>query len=66
MLTLGACNVDDPGQVFSCELKAHLGQGRRQATEVTGLSLTKLALDGLAPEVAMAQFRAWAEEVAGE
>jgi DNA polymerase III epsilon subunit-like protein len=66
MLTLGACNVDDPGQVFSCEFKPISDKVDVKAMEVTGLSLTKLAVDGLAPEIAMAQFRAWVEEVAGE
>lgn len=65
MLTIGACNVDNPEQVFSCELKPLSLNADPKALEVTGLSLETLATEGLAPEVAMKQFQDWVTEVAG-
>ena len=43
MLTIGACNVDNPEQVFSCALKPISLNADPKAMEVTGLSLEKLA-----------------------
>lgn len=65
MLTIGACNVDNPEQVFSCALKPISLNADPKAMEVTGLSLEKLADEGLRPEVAMQQFRVWVADVAG-
>ncbi|HRQ59739.1 MAG TPA: 3'-5' exonuclease [Azoarcus taiwanensis] len=66
MLTIGACNVDNPNQVFSCELKPISANADPKAMEVTGLSLEKLAAEGLPPKVAMKQFQGWVAEVAGD
>jgi DNA polymerase III epsilon subunit-like protein len=66
MLTIGACNVDKPEQVFSCALKPISLNADPKAMEVTGLSLDTLASEGLPPEVAMKQFQDWVAEVAGE
>jgi len=66
MLTIGACNVDNPEQVFSCELKPISANADPKAMEVTGLSLEKLAAVGLSPEVAMKRFQDWVVEVAGD
>lgn len=65
MLTIGACNVDDPEQVFSCELKPISSNADPKAMEVTGLSLETLAVEGLPPEIAMKQFQNWVAKVAG-
>lgn len=59
MLTLGACCVDDPAKTFFCSLKPMNGNFVPAALEVTGLSLAKLAKDGLAADVAMGQFSTW-------
>lgn len=65
MLTIGACNVDNPEQVFCCELKPISLNADPKALEVTGLSLETLAAEGLDPEVAMKQFQDWVTEVVG-
>lgn len=66
MLTLGACNVDDPSQVFSCEFKPISDKADLKAMEVTGLSLERLAVDGTEPSVAMMRLRDWVQRVAGD
>lgn len=66
MLAIGACVVDEPDQVFSCELKPISVNADPEALAVTGLSLERLAVDGLAPEVAMKQFQDWVETVTAE
>lgn len=65
MLTIGACNVYDPEQVFSCELKPISANFDPEALAITGLSLETLALEGLSPEAAMMQFQGWLERIAG-
>lgn len=65
MLTIGACNVDEPDQVFTCELKPISTNADPDALRVTGLSLEKLAVEGLRPEVAMKHFQDWIEMVTG-
>ncbi|AID91708.1 MULTISPECIES: 3'-5' exonuclease [Enterobacteriaceae] len=65
MLTIGACNVYDPEQVFSCELKPISDNVDPEALAVTGLSMETLALKGLNPETAMMQFQDWVESVTG-
>lgn len=66
MLTIGACNVDEPEQTFSCELKPISLNADPKAMEVTGLSLEKLFAEGLPPEVAMKQFHEWMAKVVGD
>jgi DNA polymerase III epsilon subunit-like protein len=66
MLTIGACNVDRPEQVFSCAIKPISAKADPKAMEVTGLSLEKLSADGLFPTIAMEQFRDWVLDAAGE
>jgi len=66
LLTIGACNVDDPAQVFSCDLKPISSNADPKAMEVTGLSLETLSAEGLPPEVAMKRFQDWVTEVAGD
>ena len=61
MLSIGACNVDDETQVFSCELKPINQNADPKALEVSGLSLAKLQTSGLTPEDAMRRFNEWAK-----
>ena len=63
MLTIGACVVDDPDQEFTCEIKPISMSAEPEALEVTGLSLERLAVEGVPPEVAMKQFQEWIERV---
>lgn len=65
MLTIGACSVYDPRQVFSCELKPISDNVEPEALAVTGLSMETLALEGLNPATAMMQFQDWVEMIAG-
>jgi len=65
MLTIGACSVDNPDQVFSCKLKPISNKADPEALAVTGLSLEALAVEGLSPEIAMKKFQAWIEEIVG-
>ncbi|WP_335739954.1 3'-5' exonuclease [Pseudomonas sp. OV226] len=66
LLTIGACNVDAPDQVFSCLLKPISADVDTEAMAVTGLSLETLALEGLTPEIAMRQFQDWVLTIAGK
>lgn len=65
LLTIGACNVSDPQQVFSCELKPTTHNADQKALEVTGLSLDRLERDGLEPAIGMQKFRDWVASTAG-
>jgi DNA polymerase III epsilon subunit-like protein len=59
MLTIGACNIDDPSQSFSCELQPISQNADPEAMKVTGLSLERLALTGEHPVTALTRFREW-------
>ncbi|MCP2091972.1 UNVERIFIED_ORG: DNA polymerase III epsilon subunit-like protein [Paraburkholderia sediminicola] len=59
MLTLGACLVHDPSKTFSCSFRPINDNFIPEALEVTGLSLEKLAKDGLSPRDAMQNFAVW-------
>ena len=59
MLTLGACLVDDPLKTFTCAIKPINDRFVSEALDVTGLSMAKLAMEGLDPKTAMTQFEAW-------
>lgn len=65
LLTIGACNVADAEQTFSCELKPTTRNADPKALEVTGLSLDKLEQEGLEPAEAMRQFLAWVNRIVG-
>ncbi|WJN58893.1 3'-5' exonuclease [Pseudomonas sp. SO81] len=65
MLTIGACLVYEPDLVFSCELKPTSANADPEALAVAGLSLDRLAADGLAPDIGMKAFQSWIEKVAG-
>ncbi|WP_099206764.1 3'-5' exonuclease [Xanthomonas citri] len=59
LLSIGACVIENPAQTYACELKPTTTHAEPAALEVTGLSLERLACEGLAPEVAMREFRTW-------
>jgi DNA polymerase III epsilon subunit-like protein len=63
MLSIGACNAYRPDETFSCLLKPTSTNTVPDAMTVSGLSLETLEEDGLAPEVAMAQFADWIHQV---
>jgi DNA polymerase III epsilon subunit-like protein len=63
LLSLGACLVDDPSQIFYAELQPTMLAADPAALAVSRLSLEHLALHGTPPAEAMARFAAWVEEV---
>ncbi|MFZ1445257.1 MAG: hypothetical protein WAS49_07230, partial [Candidatus Dechloromonas phosphoritropha] len=65
LLTIGACNVSDPQQASSCELKPTTNNADPKALELTGLSLGRLERDGLEPAIGMQKFRDWVASTAG-
>ncbi|HXW70970.1 MAG TPA: 3'-5' exonuclease [Methylocella sp.] len=66
LLSIGACNVFEPAQTFSCELKPINRNADPNALEVTGLSLDHLAVTGLDPAEAMHCFEEWLRGLAGD
>lgn len=65
LLTIGACNIEDPTDTFSCALKPTTHHADPAALEVTGLSLEQLDQDGLEPAVGMQLFGEWVTQSAG-
>lgn len=63
LLTIGACQVDKPDKTFTCELKPITLNADPKALEVTGLSLTRLQLEGLEPQQAMREFNQWLQSL---
>jgi DNA polymerase III epsilon subunit-like protein len=63
MLSIGACLVDDPQSGFYAELKPTTDAALESSLAVSGLSMEKLAREGLTPEDAMRQFEDWIELV---
>jgi len=66
LLSIGACDVDEPTRVFSCELQPINRNVDPKALEVGGFSLEKLAKTGLPPKEAMTAFTSWIESFVGE
>jgi DNA polymerase III epsilon subunit-like protein len=64
LLSIGACNVDNPSDQFACELKPVSMAFVPDALAVTGLSLKSLEDTGLEPKLAMFQFATWARSLA--
>lgn len=65
MLSIGACLVVHPLVTFACQLKPLNDGADPEAMKVSGLSLDTLRQTGIAPDVAMSQFRDWIGEVVG-
>jgi ribonuclease T len=66
LLTIGACNVDDDNQIFTCQIKPISLKADPKALEVTGLSLDTLEREGIYPIEAMQKFQDWVETLAGK
>lgn len=66
LLSIGACDVDEPTRVFSCELQPINQNADPKALEVGGFSLEQLAKTGVPPKEAMANFAAWIESFVGD
>jgi len=62
MLSIGACMVCDPRCTFYVEMQPVNDNFLPAALSISGLSMEKLAENGLAPAEAMARFEVWAEE----
>jgi ribonuclease T len=66
LLSIGACDVDDPTRVFSCELQPINRNADPKALEVGGFSLEALAKTGLPPKEAMTALASWIDSFVGE
>jgi len=66
LLAIGACLVADPTRTFYVELRPINDQATDEALAVSGLSLQRLAAEGVLPPEAMARFEAWLKEAAPE
>lgn len=62
LLAIGACSVFSPERNFYIELKPVNLLSRPEALESCGLSLEKLALEGVDPAEAMQRFETWLQE----
>ena len=62
LLAIGACSVFFPDQNFYIELKPVNLLFRPEALESCGLSLEKLAVEGVDPAEAMRRFETWLQE----
>lgn len=65
LLSIGACDVDEPANIFECELKPVNRNFDPKALEVSGLSLDNLEEKGAPPQQAMERLAAWLAERAG-
>ena len=59
MLSIGACLVDDPDRGFYIELQPDSAEFEQEALAVSGLSLERLAVEGVGAAAAMRQFEDW-------
>jgi ribonuclease T len=66
LLSIGACDVDEPTRVFTVELQPINKNADPKALEVSGLSLEELAKRGAPPEKAMAAFASWLQSFLNE
>ena len=66
MISIGACLVDDPDSGFYAEIKPTTDNVVESSLAVSGLSMEKLAEDGLTPADAMRQFEDWIDLVTPE
>lgn len=66
LLSIGACLVDDPDTSFYVELKPLSDAAVEEALAVTGLSMERLAEEGVDPPEAMRLFDEWVRLVTPE
>jgi DNA polymerase III epsilon subunit-like protein len=65
MISLGACNADQPAHTFECLIKPINRKSDPKALAVSGMSLEQLEREGLSPVDAMRTFSEWLQEEAG-
>jgi len=63
LLSIGACVVSEPAQTIYLELQPDGLQHDPEAVAVTGLALTKLENEGLAPQTAMLKLEQWLNQL---
>lgn len=63
LLSIGACTAEEPRQTFYVELQPDKAAFTREAMAVNGLSLDRLAAEGLPPAEAMERFANWVAQV---
>lgn len=63
LLSIGACTVTDERQEFYVELQPVSQAAEPGALRICGLSMNRLAREGVAPPEAMARFATWLAEV---
>ena len=63
LLSIGACVVSEPTQSIYLELQPDGIKHDPEAVAVTGLDLTKLESEGLAPQVAMLKLEQWLNQI---
>ncbi|MBX9763862.1 MAG: 3'-5' exonuclease [Pseudomonadaceae bacterium] len=63
LLSIGACLVTEPASSIYLELQPDGIQHDPEAVAVTGLDLTRLESEGLAPQVAMLKLEQWLAQV---
>jgi DNA polymerase III epsilon subunit-like protein len=66
MLSVGACLVDDLDTSFYVELQPDRDEVDAAALAISGLSMSTLAQEGIAPADAMERFEAWVRQVVPE
>lgn len=63
LLSIGACLVDEPERGFSIELRPIVEAVVPSALGVSGLSMERLAAEGVSADIAMHRFADWLDEV---
>ena len=66
MLSIGAATLDEPRKSFYVELQPLNDRSSESASAIHGLSMEKLAKEGLPPKEAMQRLEDWLKEVAGD
>lgn len=66
MLAIGACTLQEPRHTFYVELQPDKEAFTPEAMAVSGLSMDRLAAEGLPPARAMELFAGWVEDVVPE
>ena len=63
LLSIGACVISEPNQSIYLELQPDGLKHDPEAVAVTGLDLTKLENEGLAPQAAMLKLQQWLNQI---
>lgn len=65
LLAIGACLVDDPDHHFYVELRPTALAETAEAAAIHGLSLERLQVEGVPPQLAMERFDTWIQDAVG-